>query len=328
MARKASERRRNNIVFWSKVLLTTLLIAFFVRTFFIESYTISSRQMESSLLAGDHVFVDKTAYGIRLPMTPLSIPFTFDNIWGIKSYVSLGQLPYKRIMAKGAKQNDIVLFNNPMETNKPLDKRSLLVSRCVGLPGDTIVRHDGQYRINGREYIPSPDLVSEYLFAPSSLQEVRNVARKHAIDFNNVSQEGAELTVHLNRYEAYLLNQELEEPHRLYLSQDDRIGYSLIVPHKGMTIALTEKNRLCYQTIILEELGEKGEFKDGSLHLDSVPQQSYTFDDDYYWMLSDNSENRADSNTFGFVPFRNIIGKLRFVWYNLEKEDRSFFKAK
>ena len=121
-----------------KAVLIALLIVLLVRCFLFESYTVSSSHATQSLVNGDRILVDKTAYGIRMPITILAIPFTFDNLLGMQSYTDAVQLPYKRLFESGVEKEDIVLYNNPMETDKPLDKRSLILNRCVAVAGDSV----------------------------------------------------------------------------------------------------------------------------------------------------------------------------------------------
>ncbi len=151
-----SSKKKNIYIFVGKVTLVTLLIVLSIRCFLIESFTVSSLQMESTLSENDKVLIDKTAYGIRLPVTVLDIPFTFDNIFGFKSYSSALQFPYKRLFGDEAGRNDVILLNHPLETQKPLDKRSLILSRIVGLPGDSIEIRGEDININGQGYLASP----------------------------------------------------------------------------------------------------------------------------------------------------------------------------
>ena len=39
-------------------------------------YVVSSSSMENALKTGDMVYVNKLAYGARMPFTPLSLPFS------------------------------------------------------------------------------------------------------------------------------------------------------------------------------------------------------------------------------------------------------------
>ena len=44
---------------------------------------------------------------------------------------------------------------------------------------------------------------------------------------------------------------------------------------------------------------------------------SYTFKQDYYYMVGDNRHNSLDSRYWGFVPADHIVGKPVFLWMSL-----------
>lgn len=263
-----SSSKKNIYVYLGKVILITLLIVLIVRSFIAESFTVSSSQKETTMLTGDHVLIDKTAYGIRMPITILSVPFVFDRLFGRQSYSTAIQMPYARFFTGQIGKNEIVLFNNPLEVDKPLDKRSLLLSRCNGIPGDTVLIHS-------RLDIPLADgnQVAEY-------QHVRG-------------------------------------------------STPIVLPSEGKVIEVNEEALIIYGQTILQEQGSAAEIVGDKLFINGREQLTYTFQDDYYWMLSDNPDNSLDSQTLGFIPFKSVIGKARFVWYNPDAaaRDNRCFKA-
>lgn len=257
-----SSKKKNIYAYLGKVILITLLIVLCIRCFLIEPFTVSSSQMENALFYEDRILIDKTAYGIRLPITVLSIPFTFDNLWGRKSYSSAIQLPYARLFTGQIGRNEIVLFNDPLDIDKPLDKRSLILNRCIALPGDTMLIQNG---------LPC-------LFGGDSTSEGQLPVKE--------------------------------------IVEDVDYATSIVVPAKGKMINLDSKNIIIYERTIEQEQGSNASVRDGKLFMDGIEQDTYTFEDDYYWMLSDNPQNMQDSRTIGFIPFKHVIGKARFVWYN------------
>ena len=52
--------------------------------------------------------------------------------------------------------------------------------------------------------------------------------------------------------------------------------------------------------------------------IDGKPVTSYTFKQDYYFMMGDNRDNSLDSRFWGFVPEDHIVGKAVFVWMSLD----------
>ncbi|MBQ8050075.1 MAG: S26 family signal peptidase [Bacteroidaceae bacterium] len=100
---------------WVDAIVFALVAVYFVNIYFFQNYTIPSSSLEKSLLVGDYLYVSKTAYGPRAPMTPLSMPLCQHTlpVFGSKSYIEWPQWKYKRVSPKPVKQNDIVVFNYP-----------------------------------------------------------------------------------------------------------------------------------------------------------------------------------------------------------------------
>ncbi len=103
------------VMSWIDAIVFALVAVYFVNIYFFQNYTIPSSSLEKSLLVGDYLFVSKTSYGPRGPITPLSMPLCQHTLpWGnIKSYIAWPQWEYKRTDAKPVALNDIVVFNFP-----------------------------------------------------------------------------------------------------------------------------------------------------------------------------------------------------------------------
>lgn len=317
-----SSHRNSIYTYLGKVILITLLIVLFVRSFIVSPLTISSTQMEDTLYNGNKILISKTAYGIRLPITLLGIPFTFDNLFGLSSYSSAIQLPYHRLFTREVKRNDIVLFNNPLELEKPLDKRSLILSRCVALPNDTIVMRNGFFLVNGEPYEASPNSIQEYWIERGYEAELNSIANEQNIQIHHIEKRGDTLFAQLSKYDAYLLNENIGDTLRpITFDVDTTKSYTITLPKKGYTITIDENNLIVYKQIILQEQQKKVvKIENGQLLIDGAQQEKYTFCDSYYWMLSDNTTNSIDSRNLGFIPFRSIIGKASYIWYSPAKE--------
>lgn len=301
-----------------------MLIVLCIRTFLTEPYTVSSKQMETYLSDGDKILIDKTAYGIRLPITILSIPFTFDNIFGLKAYSSAIEAPYKRLLEKSISRNEVVLFNNPTEIEKPIDKRNLLLSRCVAIPGDTIYVRGKEFLINGKQYVTSPDAMEEYCIKQKEEKKIKSVMEDQEIPFRLLKEQPETISVQLSRLEAFIINQHLSDSLSIATKSDTTQSYQFLVPAKGKTINIERKSLILYKRIIMQEQGKKAIFTDDKLFINGAEQEKYTFDDDYYWMLSDNTLNSVDSRSLGFIPFRCVIGRAHSIWYNSEENSFGF----
>lgn len=316
-----SSRKNNIIIYASKVLIVTLLVVLFIRYFLIESYDVSSSQMEPALLKGDKIFIDKTAYGIRMPMTILSVPFTFDSFLGYQSYSTLWELPYKRLFTKKITRNDIILFNNPLELNKPLDKRGLLLSRCVGLPGDTIEIKDENYFINKKQYTFLPEKLEEYIYRENEKASIKTLLNELDLPIRNYRKQNDTIIIDQTRYERIILSQNIPDSLQIDSSEIDSIVriYKFIVPYQGQQIEITKENINLYRQLIHYENEERQFIGNmGELLLDNKEIKYYKVKQDYYWVLSDNPEQSIDSRNIGFIPFRNVIGKGRLIWFSCD----------
>lgn len=299
------------IKYVGKVILIALLIVFVLRCFLFESYTISTSQMESALVKGDEVLVSKVSYGPRLPMTPVSLPFAFD-----KFYSDIIQLPYFRIYSSQVFRNDVVVFNSPIETDKPLDKRSLLISRCIAIPNDTIQITDGNYYINGKRYPKSPTQIDEYVALKDDFGKLKSISQVLDIRMSKIRMSNDSVYFTLDWYDAYILTKNTDKD--AFYRKNYVIPQTLIfiAPSAGRKASLSANNIKLYRQIIEYEQGEKVRFEDNAVFIEDKQIETYTFLDDYYWMLSDNTIDALDSRILGFIPFRNIVGRATTILYS------------
>jgi len=115
----ASSRNFNSVFkdwFPSLLLLLLMLVA---RSTLADHYVVPSGSMENTLLPGDHVLVNKAAYGLRLP-------FTDRVIW-----------PGDQV-----ESGDVVIFDSP-------ENGVRLVKRVVAIAGDHVQLRQGKLMING-----------------------------------------------------------------------------------------------------------------------------------------------------------------------------------
>lgn len=121
-----------------------LLLVFMIRSSIVEAFKIPSGSMIPTLLIGDHIFVNKFAYGIKIPFS--------DLITNHPIYI------YKRDIPK---RGDVIVFIYPN------DESFYYIKRVVGVPGDTIEVRNKVLVINGQpmERTPMPADQAEKIFA-------------------------------------------------------------------------------------------------------------------------------------------------------------------
>ena len=62
------------------------------------------------------------------------------------------------------------------------------------------------------------------------------------------------------------------------------------------------------------------EVKGGKIYINGSVADSYTFQQDYYWMMGDNRHNSQDSRYWGFVPEDHIVGKAKWVLFSWDND--------
>lgn len=124
---KKREGKNSTLVEWIDALIFAVIAVSFINIFFFQNFKIPTGSMEKTLLIGDHLFVSKVSYGPRLPMTPLSFPFTQHTmpITKGKSYLEWVKWPYKRLKGtQPIRRNDIVVFNFPAGDTVCLERQA------------------------------------------------------------------------------------------------------------------------------------------------------------------------------------------------------------
>jgi signal peptidase I len=98
----------------------TAIIALFAMTFVIQAYKIPTGSMETNLLIGDHLLVNKFVYGLNTGFLSKLLPY------------------------KDPKRGDVIVFKYP---NNP---EVAYVKRLIGLPGDKLEMIGHTIYINGK----------------------------------------------------------------------------------------------------------------------------------------------------------------------------------
>ncbi len=118
--------KKTRIKDWSDSILFALVAASIIRTYVFEPFNIPTGSMEKTMMVGDFLFVNKMAYGSKVPVTPLSFPLVHNTIpWiNVKSYLGIETCSYTRLPGFGQVQrNDVVVFNYPSGDTAVYDPR-------------------------------------------------------------------------------------------------------------------------------------------------------------------------------------------------------------
>lgn len=173
----ANQAKKSQTREWLDAILFAGVAALVIRTFLIEAFMIPTTSMESSLMAGDFLFVSKFHYGVRMPQAPISVPFVHNTMpftTGTKSFSSLVELPYYRLPGfKEVERNEIVVFNYPDDDEHPdvdplgpisiTSMKQNYIKRCVAVGGDDLQIKNKVLYINGQPAWKPENMQTRYL---------------------------------------------------------------------------------------------------------------------------------------------------------------------
>ncbi len=233
--RNPVDGRQTKVVEWVDAIIFAVIAATFIRLFFIEAYTIPTSSMEKSMMVGDYLFVSKTAYGPKLPNTPVAFPFvhhTMPFTASTRSFSEIIHNGYKRLGGFGrVKNDDVVVFNFPegdtVATNmqersyyemvrsygrervntdkrsfgdiiyRPVDKRENYIKRCIAIPGDSLKIVNGQVYVNGKAQKEISGMQYKYLVTIQGNSLNSNAMEKLDITQEDIEGSGSRMVISL-----------------------------------------------------------------------------------------------------------------------------------
>ncbi len=242
---------------------------------------------------------------------------------------------------------------------KPIDKKSNYVKRCVGIPGDSLSVVDGYVHINGKRTALPDRAEVQFSYTGTTKggnfnpQNLYNRYRIKAMDpqefgynkqrffIKGITEEQA--NKFKNHPNVASIDRQItpkgEKAFGIFPNNDkvnwnyDNFG-TIYIPEAGKTVKMDLKSFSLYRRIIeVYEGSEMGIDNTLSVNgtqvlLNGTPIDSYTFKQDYYWMMGDNRHNSEDSRAWGYVPANHIVGKPVFIWMSYDTNGKGFNKIR
>lgn len=117
--RASASRRQDsslrNMAEWVLVIVVAVSLSLIIKTYVVQAFKIPSASMETTLMVGDRVVVNKLSYR------------THD-----------------------VNRGDVVVFRRPPRAPSGPDEPAQLIKRVIGLPGETVEARDGNVYIDGK----------------------------------------------------------------------------------------------------------------------------------------------------------------------------------
>ncbi|HAH54641.1 MAG TPA: signal peptidase I [Flavobacterium sp.] len=100
------------------------------------------------------------------------------------------------------------------------------------------------------------------------------------------------------------------------------------IPEQEKTVQLNQQNLPLYKRIIENYEGNTLENDGQNIKINGEIAKSYTFKQNYYWMMGDNRHRSEDSRYWGFVPEDHIVGKPVFIWMSWDTNGKGLGKIR
>jgi signal peptidase I len=257
-----------------------VLIALALRAFVIEAFKIPSSSMYPTLEIGDHIFVNKFIYGVRIP-------------WTNTKFFELRE----------PKPGEVIVFMQPCQPERDY------IKRVIAVGGDTVEVRCNVVHVNGKA-IPSEVVEPECTYDDydDTDDPVRNLTPHW---FTRDCSRYRE-TVAGGPYETF---HDRERPLR---DQREKAGGGQAGDQKDFPLDRTARN--CTNTADPESRPAPNQLPGLVVETNPNPADGcalhmhYVVPDHHVFVMGDNRNNSNDSRYWGSVPIENIKGKALFIW--------------
>ena len=98
----------------------------------------------------------------------------------------------------------------------------------------------------------------------------------------------------------------------------------IYIPKAGAKVKLDLNSLPYYEQIIKNHENNDLAVVGDAIFVNGEKVDSYTFKQDYYWLMGDNRHNSLDARYWGYVPFDHVLGKPVMIWFSWDANASSF----
>lgn len=287
-------QRWRNLNEWLRALVIALLVLGLLHVFVLRWVTVQNTSMYRTLLPGDLLAVNLIA------------------CW------------------TGIERNDVVVFRDPVQDDRAMTSRDLLVKRVVGLPGDTVRIKSGHLYVNGKRVTDPPGLTQSWLVRLRTEADARTLLEHLQLppDFSPTGRNFIELPLNEKLAKdlkelklvttADVMGVQGGSPDHIfpfsptYTWNADDYG-PITVPASGDTVRIDIGRLPLFDRIITRYEGHTLEATRRDVLLNGEPLREYVIADDYCFVLGDSRNHSADSRYWGFLPMDHVVGRASFI---------------
>jgi signal peptidase I len=274
-----------------------VLIALALRAFVVEAFKIPSSSMYPTLEIGDHIFVNKFIYGVRIPWTNVKF-FQF----------------------RAPKRGEVIVFKYPCDPERDY------IKRVVALENDTVEVRCNTVYVNG-------SAVPNRLVEKPPVKELRGnrqVTLERGCEYEDYDERDKKwFPRQCSRYQetaeagTYHTYHDPERPSRdpkvvagTQVAGDQRDFPQRSNPNPPTCLDTDERLKAAQ----VEQIkGLIVETKPETIANACEPQMHYKVPAGHVFVMGDNRNNSNDSRVWGSVPLENIKGKALFIWLSYKQ---------
>lgn len=281
----------------ARKLIIIVILAFAIKFWVFHPFIVTSSSMDSTLMQGDYLIVNKWQ----------------NSVFGNHIQPDKGE---------------VIAFHYPLD-KVDIEDKMVYIKRCVGVPGDTITIRNG--RVNSTEQSLQFDYIIEDPNARINwgfLKKIDVHLGGKTINNNWLLSLGKKQIENLKELDKdFVLKKLIQDANESDLStfpsdttkKWNRDFYGPVyIPGSGEEIEINLDNISIYKKIIEEYENHEILIDSTSIRIDNEVCSSYTFAQNYYFMMGDNRHHSKDSRHWGFVPQDHLIASCSVVIFNVE----------